>query len=112
MFWQTLEKLQRWQRKNLPGIETKQGIDLLVWLLKNEGRPRLLKDLYRSSQCSEPTIRAVLKVFAGAGLVVIEHATKDSRRKYVRASPELYRIVAEYQALLKDLAEPPVQKSC
>src|SRR5262245_12360888 len=61
MFWSALEELHRWERANLPGAASPVGNEVLLWLLKCRTKPRPLKDLYRSSRFSEPTIRNCLR---------------------------------------------------
>src|SRR5262245_12222121 len=69
MFWKAIEHLNRWERAHLPCADTPQGSEVLIWLLRSQSRPRPLKDLYRSSRYSEPTLRACLKTFVDLGFI-------------------------------------------
>ncbi len=104
MFWQALESLHHWERENLPTAGTPQGAEVLVWLLKCRHKPRPLKDLYRSSRFSEPTIRACLKVFVAQGFVVIESNGADMRTRFARATAKLEAVVNEYRVRFKDVS--------
>jgi len=105
MFWNALEQLHRWERENLPGADTAVGNEVLVWLLKSKSKPRALKDLYRSSRFSEPTIRNCLKDFAALGFAVIESNGEDMRTRFARATPKLELTVIEYQKRFHEVAE-------
>jgi hypothetical protein len=105
MFWQALEQLHRWERENLPGADTAVGNEVLVWLLKSKTKPRPLKDLYRSSRFSEPTIRNCLKEFAACGFAAVESNGEDMRTRFARATPKLEQTVAEYRKRFQEVAE-------
>ena len=104
MFWQALEQLHRWERDNLPGADTAVGNEVLVWLLKSKSKPRPLKDLYRSSRFSEPTIRNCLKEFAALGFAAIESNGEDMRTRFARATPKLESTVLEYRKRFQEIA--------
>ncbi len=104
MFWEAIEQLHRWERENLPGADTPQGSEVLIWLLKCQERPRPLKNLYRSSRFSEPTIRACLKAFIDKGFVVLESNGSDLRNRYARGTPKLHATVRDYQERFKEIA--------
>jgi hypothetical protein len=104
LFWQALESLHWWERENLPSAGTPQGAEVLVWLLKCRQQPMPLKDLYRSSRFSEPTIRACLKVFVAQGFVFIESNGADMRTRFARATAKLEAVVNEYCARFKDVS--------
>lgn len=105
MFWRALEQLHLWERENLPGADTAVGNEVLVWLLKSKSRPRPLKDLYRSSRFSEPTIRNCLKEFATLGFASIVSNGQDMRSRFARATPKLEATVAEYRRRFQEVAE-------
>lgn len=105
MFWRALEQLHLWERENLPGADTAVGNEVLVWLLKSKNKPRPLKDLYRSSRFSEPTIRNCLKEFAVLGFAAIESNGLDMRTRFARATPKLEITVAEYRKRFQEVAE-------
>mgnify|MGYP000426214624 CR=1 FL=1 len=105
MFWQALEQLHRWERENLPGADTAVGNEVLVWLLKSKSKPRPLKDLYRSSRFSEPTIRNCLKEFAALGFAAIESNGEDMRTRFARATPKLELTVTEYRKRFQEVAD-------
>jgi len=107
VFVDALEQLHTWRREHLPGADTPQGAELLVWILK-AGRTRApLKELYRSSRFSEPTVRARLNAFIEHGLVVIELDANDSRKHLIRNTAKLDMIVAEYIKRIDDVAKAP-----
>lgn len=105
MFWRALEQLHRWERENLPGADTAVGNEVLVWLLKSKNKPRPLKDLYRSSRFSEPTIRNCLREFAKMGFAEIESNGQDMRTRFARATPKLESTVADYRKRFQEVAE-------
>jgi DNA-binding MarR family transcriptional regulator len=104
MFYRALEHLHRWERKQLPGADTPQGREVLVWLLKSQKQPRPLKDLYRSSRYSEPTIRTWLKVFVDKGFVVIESDGQDMRTRVAHVTPKFEAAMKAYQGLFLEVA--------
>jgi hypothetical protein len=104
VFWQALELLHRWERENLPGADTPQGSEVLVWLLKSKNRPRPLKDLYRSSRFSEPTVRSCLKIFVAHGFVNIESNGEDMRTRFARGTFKLEKTVNEYRRRFHEVA--------
>ena len=91
-----LDHLNRWERENLPGAETPQGQEVLVWLLRTASNPRPLKDLYRSSRYSEPTIRTYLKQFVERGFVEIRVSDDDLRTRYAYPTQRLGEAVDSY----------------
>jgi hypothetical protein len=103
-FWHALESLHRWEREHLPGADTPQGNEVLVWLLKSKNRPRPLKDLYRSSRFSEPTVRSSLKVFVSHGFVIIESNGEDMRTRFARGTLKLEKTVNEYRRRFHEVA--------
>ena len=94
--WKVLEHLHAWQRANLPGCESPHGNEILIWLLKCGTSPRPLKDLYRSSRYSEPTVRTSLKAFVEAGLVELQVGGGDMRNRFARVTPQFETLVAAY----------------
>ena len=116
MFWKALDQLHRWQRDNLPESGSPQGSDVLIWLLKCQDAPRPLKDLYRSSRFSEPTLRSCLRAFVDRGLVEIEVNGDDMRNRFARVTPkfldtrEAYRQrFGEVALLIQPLDTPAVE---
>jgi DNA-binding MarR family transcriptional regulator len=109
MFLEALEQLHRWKRKHLPAAETPQGAELLIWILKNQTGGAPLKDLYRRSRFSEPTVRARLNTFIAEGLVVVELDVNDSRRHMVRPTAKLERTIIEYIQRIEDTAKAPLE---
>lgn len=95
--WQALDRLYSWQREHLPGIETRQGMALLIWLLKREADAQPVGELYRSVSFSEPTMRDALRLFIKHGLAVATADGNDSRRRLVSSTPKLRRVVDEYR---------------
>ena len=104
MFWKALEHLHCWQRENLPGCETPQGNEILIWLLRCKTTPRPLKDLYRSSRFSEPTVRNGLRAFVAAGLVEIEVSGEDMRNRFARVTPKFEATLVAYRQRFGELA--------
>ena len=111
MFWRALEQLHCWERENLPGADTAVGNEVLVWLLKSKSKPRSLKDLYRSSRFSEPTIRNCLKDFTALGFAVIESNGEDMRTRFARATPKLELTIIEYRKRFHEVAELAKERS-
>jgi hypothetical protein len=109
MFLDALEQLYRWRRECLPGAETPQGAELLVWLLKAHRTRVPLKDLYRSSRFSEPTVRTRLNAFIAEGLAVIELDGNDARRHLVRTTAKLDKIAAEYIQRIDEVAQASLE---
>lgn len=113
MFWKALDHLHQWQREHLPECESPQGNDVLMWLLRCEGLPRPLKDLYRSSRFSEPTLRSSLRAFVDRGLVEIEVNGDDMRNRFARVTPKFVQTIEAYRqqfgeiAVLLDLPDVP-----
>ena len=85
------------------------GAEVLVWLLKGEFEPRPLKDLYRSSRFSEPTLRSLLKSMVEDGFIVIEPRPDDMRVRTVQLTGKLLSRVEQYLALLRECSELPDQ---
>jgi hypothetical protein len=110
MFWEGIEYLHRWEREHLPGEDAPQGREVLVWLLKSQNEPRPLKDLYRSSRFSEPTVRACLKIFIERGFVV-ESSGLDRRTRVARATPKLDARVKAYQERFQEVAAGSIPTS-
>lgn len=104
MFWKALDHLHRWQRENLPGSESPQGNEILIWLLKCKTKPRPLKDLYRSSRFSEPTLRSWLRGFIDAGLVELQVNGDDMRNRFARTTPKFEQTIAAYRQRFGEVA--------
>jgi DNA-binding MarR family transcriptional regulator len=105
MFWYALEELHRWERANLPSAATPVGNEILIWLLKSKFKRRPLKDLYRSSRFSEPTIRSCLKELNALGFVTLETSDDDMRTRYARATPKLEHKILEYRRRFQEVAD-------
>lgn len=104
MFWKALEHLHQWQRENLPGCESPQGNEILIWLLKCKTGPRPLKDLYRSSRFSEPTLRSCLRTFVDCGLVELQVNGNDMRNRFARVTPKFEMTIAAYRQRFGEVA--------
>lgn len=104
VFWNQLEALTVWKRRNLPLLATPQGAEVVTWLMRSGVRPRPLKDLYSSSRFSEPTVRNVVRSLADRDLVVFECNDSDQRVRLVRASPKLATMLEEYVAKIRRCA--------
>lgn len=105
LFWQALEQLHAWERSNLPGANSALGNEVLIWLLKSKKRPRALKDLYRSSRFSEPTIRSLLRTYSDHGLIVLESDGEDMRSRFARATSKLEQVLIDYRQRFQQLAD-------
>jgi DNA-binding MarR family transcriptional regulator len=104
MFWKALDHLHVWQRDNLPGSESPQGNEVMIWLLKCRTGQRPLKDLYRSSRFSEPTLRRWLRGFIDAGLVEIEVNDDDMRTRFARTTPKFDATIEAYRRRFVEVA--------
>ena len=104
MIWEALAQLQQWQRENLPAADSPVSAEIMVWLLKTRSAPRPLKDLYLSSQASEPTVRKILRAFVDAGLIELEIDEDDHRNRFPRLTPRFDSVVSDYQQALARLA--------
>jgi len=107
-FGRQLEKLGAWKRRHMPILTMPQGAEVLIWLLKGGVRVRPLKDLYRGSRFSEPTVRWVLKALVDDGFISIEKGRDDMRMRNVRVNPKLIATVADYLVHLQGCAVVPV----
>ena len=85
-FWQALELIHRRERKNLSGADTPRRSEVLVWLLKTQNKSQPLKDLYRSSRLSEPTVRNCLTRFVTRGFAAIEFNGYNTRIRVASAT--------------------------
>jgi DNA-binding MarR family transcriptional regulator len=88
----------------MPILDMPQGTDVLVWLFKGGVRTRPLKDLYRGSRFSEPTMRLVLKALVDDGFIAIDRNPDDLRVRTVQLTPKLVEAVNAYLRLLRDCA--------
>jgi DNA-binding MarR family transcriptional regulator len=104
VFCRRLEDLSRWKRRYMPILDMPQGGDVLVWLLKGSARSRPLKDLYRGSRFSEPTIRWVLKALVDGGYIMIERHPEDRRVRTVQTTPKLATAMRTYLQLVRACA--------
>ena len=109
MFLDALEKLHQWKLKNLPASDTPQGTEILLWILKHATPDGKLKDLYRSSRYSEPTVRARLHEFVSQGLISIELDASDSRKHIIRPTEKLQILFDEYALRLDEAASASVR---
>ena len=82
-------------------------MEVLIWVLKN-GEGRSLKDLYRFSRFSEPTVRTRVQELLAQGLISIAVDGVDSRRHIVRPTDKLRQVMSEYVALLHHVAAAPL----
>lgn len=108
MFWESLEQL-RGARTGLPGFTTTQGREVIFWLAHvPEGAP--LKELYRSSRLSEPTIRSGLHRLVDEGFVSLRASDHDLRQVLALPTPKLLDALAAYRALFaKAYASAPCE---
>lgn len=105
--WRHLEMVSTWKRKNMAFLYLPQGNEVLVWLLKAGTGPRPLKDLYRTSRFSEPTLRGVLKSMVDDRFIVIEPSPDDLRVRTVYLTGKLLDRVQEYLDLLRACSQFP-----
>lgn len=102
MFWKALGELYA-ARAVVPGFETSQGAEVVIWLLASKGQ-RPLKDLYRSSQFSEPTARSCLMRLVDQGFAAVEGTVDDQRQRFARPTAKLLEAFAGYRAVLLRVA--------
>lgn len=102
MFWEALGELYA-SRTVIPGFETAQGTEVVLWLLSSTGR-RPLKDLYHSSRFSEPTVRASLMRLVDQGFATVEGKADDQRQRSARPSQKLLDALVVYRAVLLKVA--------
>jgi DNA-binding MarR family transcriptional regulator len=106
-FGRQLEKLGAWKRRHMPILTMPQGAEVLIWLLEGGVRVRPLKDLYRGSRFSEPTVRWVLKALVDDGFISMEKSADDLRVRNIRVNPKLAAAVADYLVHLQGCAVVP-----
>src|SRR4051812_38468440 len=104
-FWDALERLNGWKKDHIPGAETRVGQEVLIWLVKSKTGRRSLKDLYRSSRFSEPTIRNCLRRYCDMGYVVIRANDSDTRTRFAVATAKLDELLVEYRARIAEFAQ-------
>ena len=98
MVWQMVSDLHE-IRGLLPGFDTPEGAEVLFWVLKSAAGPRPLKDLYRSSRFSEPTVRRCLMRLVDQGLVSIQVSDDDERQRYAEPTTKLKSAADAYRTL-------------
>ena len=106
-----VQQLQAWVVQSLPAGDVGAHTDILIWLVTGplEGRP--LKDLYRTSRYSEPTVRSCLKKLEESGLVSIRGDSADHRRKLACPSAKLLSITQSLNQRLEALGVGPPASS-
>ena len=87
-------------RALLQGFDTPLGTEVLIWLLKSPGKRRPLKDLYRASRFSEPTVRTFLGHQADLGFVAIFDNENDGRQRFALPTSKLMVKVEAYRSLI------------
>ena len=97
MFCDFIEELQK-ARSSVPGFDEEKGRTIVFWLMRPNGR-RPLKDLYRSSRFSEPTMRTALKRLVDQGFVSLSEDDCDQRQTFAQATPKLLTAPDSYRAL-------------
>jgi hypothetical protein len=95
--WHALQRHHLWQQENLPGIDTPQGMALLIWLLKNEYQARPIRQLYEESASAGPLMREPVRSFVEHNLAVLERNAGESRHRLFRGTGKLKQIVQEYR---------------
>ena len=99
-----LEHFHQWRLQRLPELATPQGIEILIWMLKNGRVSSTVTSLYRASRFSEPTVRKCLMAFVTAGYVAMELDSGDTRRHLIRATARLHELADEYCAWMVRMA--------
>lgn len=84
----------------MPEIDTPHGYLLLLWLLKHKQERRQLRDFYKSSHISEPTMRKAVNAFAERGLAIVKSDKTDFRCRLIHGTPKLTALAEEYSKLL------------
>ena len=105
-----LVELAAWKRKQVPFSHTAFGDEVLIWLMQSKQRPRGLKDLYKSSRFSEPTLRNCLRAYKDEGYILIETSDDDMRNRLAVATPKLEQMLSEYRDKLAGLARAAVNR--
>lgn len=103
MFWEALAELYR-TRSLVPGFDTQLGAEVVVWLLRPQSRQKPLKDLYRASQFSEPTVRIYLMRLVDQGFVDIQRCADDQRQCIAEPTPKLLAAIEAYRAIFMRVA--------
>jgi len=104
MFWEALAELYR-TRSLVPGFDTQLGAEVVVWLLRSRSRQRPLKDLYRASRYSEPTVRIYLMRLVDQGFVEIQRCADDQRQCIAEPTPKLIAAIESYRAIFMRVAD-------
>jgi len=103
-FADEVERHDRWRREHLPGIDTAQGMSLLVWLLQNLGEVRAIDELNEPMPMARPEMQTLLDAFVGRGLAFARDDVVSGRR-LIGATNKLVQLVREYRERVGRLAE-------
>lgn len=111
MDFKILDQLHQWRAQNLPVTNTPQGAEIMIWLLEHANPEAKLRELYRASVYSEPTIRGRLSEFVSAGLITVTLDEVDSRKHIIRLTEKLDMLIREYAVLVDLVAQSLGQPS-
>lgn len=103
-FADEMERHDHWRRENLPGIDTAQGMNLLVWLLQNLGEVKAIDELNEPMPMAAPEMQKLLEAFVGRGLAFARDDVVSGRR-LIGATNKLVHLVREYRERVGLLAE-------
>jgi hypothetical protein len=95
-FSEAVERHECWRQQNLPGIESPQGMELLIWLLKGQGSARPLDELHRTASMPEEAMREVLAMFVDRGLARASDEN-DFDRRLISGTAKFVQTVQEYR---------------
>lgn len=104
MFWEALAELYR-TRSLVPGFDTQLGAEVVVWLLRSRSRQKPLKDLYRTSRFSEPTVRLYLMRLVDQGFVDLQRCADDQRQCIAEPTPKLIAAIESYRTIFMKVAD-------
>jgi DNA-binding MarR family transcriptional regulator len=110
MFWEALAELYR-TRSLVPGFDTRLGAEVVVWLLRSGSRQRPLKDLYRASRYSEPTVRICLMRLVDQGFVNIQRCADDQRQCIAEPTPKFIAAIESYRSIFVRVAAAAAEKA-
>ena len=92
------------QLSHLPGIDTPQGMLLLIWLLKNGSNPRPIDELYKANHASESAMLECIEAFLEQGLAVVELDGPDPRQRLICGTDELRHRAREFTDRFKRIS--------
>ena len=77
------------QPSQLPGIDTPQGMVLLIWLLRNGSKSHPIDELHKANHTSESAMVECIEAFLEQGLAVVELDGHDPSKRLICGTDEL-----------------------